>query len=239
MPTALVLSAGGLYAAWQVGVWKALRTRLRPDIVVGASAGAWNGWSIAGGSTPEELTAEWLDPLTAKIMQPGLHASGVLRPDALHRKARDLAARFQPRLPFGLTMVELPGLGVRLVRDREVAWRHLAATCTIPCGFPPVRIDGKLYVDGGLKGGLPLWAAEQMGASRVIALNVLTALPFRVLRRLLPPRRPSSALEVILIEPSVPLGPLGHAVRWSRDRVLRWIELGEHDGNRAVTSITM
>lgn len=239
MTTALVLSAGGLYAAWQVGVWKALRARFQPDVVVGASAGAWNGWSIAGGSTPEELAAEWLDPLTAGLMQPGLHASGVLRPDALYAKARELATRFRPRMPFALTMVELPGLHVRLVRDGEITWRHLAATSAIPFGFPPVRIDGKLYVDGGVKGGLPLWAAERMGARRAIALNVLTALPFRVLRRLLPPRRPSSALEVILIEPSMPLGPLGHAVRWSRDRILHWIELGERDGNRAMSSITM
>jgi len=78
-----------------------------------------------------------------------------------------------------------------------------------------------------------------MGARRAIALNVLTALPFRVLRRLLPPRPPGSALEVILIEPSIPLGPLGHAVRWSRGRILHWIELGERDGNRAMSSITM
>jgi predicted acylesterase/phospholipase RssA len=128
---------------------------------------------------------------------------------------------------------------VRLVRDRDITWRHLAATCAIPLGFPPVRIDGKLYVDGGFKGGLPLWAAEQMGARRAIALNVLTAAPFRLLRRLLPPRRPTPALEVILIEPSRPLGPLRHAVCWSEDRIRRWIELGERDGKRAMTSITM
>jgi predicted acylesterase/phospholipase RssA len=102
-----------------------------------------------------------------------------------------------------------------------------------------VRIDGKRYVDGGLVGALPLWAAGQMGATRAIALNVLTAAPFRMLRRLLPPPRPSPGLEVILIEPSAPLGPVSHALRWSRDRIHRWIELGERDGNRAMTSITM
>lgn len=43
---ALVLSAGGMYAAWEVGVWKALRERIAIDLVVGASAGAWNGWAL-------------------------------------------------------------------------------------------------------------------------------------------------------------------------------------------------
>ena len=239
MPAALVLSAGGLYAAWELGVWKALRRRFEPDLVVGASAGAWNGWAIAGGATPEELAQQWLDPATGALMPFGLHRSGCLRPDALYAKASELAGRFQPRIPFGLTIVEVPWLRVRLVRDREVTWQHLAATCTIPLGFPPVRIGAKHYVDGGLMGALPVWAAEEMGATRVIALNVLTTLPFRMLRTVLPPRRPSPALEVIRIEPSVTLGPLRHAVVWSRDRIQHWIDLGEQDGIRALTSITM
>ena len=239
MPTALVLSAGGLYAAWEVGVWKALREGIEPDIVVGASAGAWNGWAIAGGATPEELAQEWLDPLTARLMQFGLHGSGCLRPEALHAKARDLAARFQPRVPFGLTIVEVPRLRLRLVRGTEIDWRHLAATCAIPCGFPPVEIDGKRYVDGGLMGALPLWAAEEMGATRAIGVNALTTLPFRLLRTVLPARQPGERFEVLRIEPSKPLGPLKDAVCWRRERILDWMELGERDGNRAMSSITM
>ena len=170
MSTAMVFSAGGFYAAWQIGVWKALRRSIRLDMVAGASAGAWNAWAIAGGATPEQLAAEWLDPLTARLMQPGLHSCGLLRREALDAKARELAARFQPCMPFGLTIVELPGLAVRLVRGEEITWQHLAAACAIPFGFPPVRIGGKLYVDGGLKGGLPLWAAEQMQVRAVPSL---------------------------------------------------------------------
>ena len=239
MATALVLSAGGLYATWEVGVWKALRTRFKPNIVVGASAGAWNGWAIAGGSTPEQLEQEWLDPLTGKIMQFGMHRYGCLRPEVLHQKARELFRRFKPQTPFALTMVEVPRLRVRLVRGPEVCWEHLAATAAIPAAFPPVRIDGKLYVDGGLMGALPLWAAEEMGARRAIALNVLTTLPFRALRAVTRPRAPSHLLEVTLLEPSIRLGPLSHAVSWSADRIRRWIDLGEQDGNRALSSITM
>src|ERR1017187_6900392 len=47
--TALVLSAGGLWAAWEVGAWSVLRERFRSDLIVGASAGAWNGWPEPGG----------------------------------------------------------------------------------------------------------------------------------------------------------------------------------------------
>ena len=118
--TALVLSAGGMFAAWEVGVWKALCGRFQPEFIVGVSAGAWNGWAIAGGATPEDLVREWMDPLTATIIQPGLHRFGVLFPAGLHQKARDLFSRYQPRMPFGLTVVEVPRLRPRLVRGAEI-----------------------------------------------------------------------------------------------------------------------
>jgi NTE family protein len=239
VPTALVLSAGGMFAAWEAGVWKALQGRFQPDLIVGTSAGAWNGWAIAGGATPAELIAQWLDPATGAIMQPGLHRAGVLLPTVLHEKARELFARFRPRLPFGLTLAEVPQLRPHLVRDSEITWQHLAATCSIPFGFPPVVIDGRRYLDGGLLGALPLWAADEMGATRAVALNVLNTLPFRLLRTVLRPRLPGSALQVVHLEPSVALGSLKSAVVWSRTNIERWIELGELDGKRALTSITM
>ena len=220
-------------------MWKALRERVRFDLIVGASAGAWNGWAIAGGATPEELTREWLDPRTADLLQLGLHARGILRPDALHRKARELHERFQPRIPCGVTLVEVPRLRPRLFRESAIDWRHLAATSSIPFCFPPVPIDGRKYVDGGLMGALPLWAAEEMGATRAIAVNALIHPLFRLLHAAVPARRVGPGLEVIRIEPSQPPGSLRDAVVWSKPNIERWIRLGEQDGNRAVTSITM
>jgi NTE family protein len=228
-----------MYAAWEVGVWKALRQRFQFDLIVGTSAGAWNGWMIAGGISPDELIREWMDPATVAIMQFGLHRAGILSPKVLHEKARDLFARFQPRVPFGLTLAEVPRLRPLLVRGPQVTWRHLAATASIPLCFPPVEIKGKLYVDGGLLGALPTWAAEEMRATHAIAVNALTTLPFRILRVVIRPRRPSAALKVFPIEPSEKLGPLRDAVVWSAANMRRWIEQGERDGTRAATSITM
>src|ERR1700723_2912675 len=105
MPTALVFSAGGMFAAWEIGVWKALREHFTPDLIVGASAGAWNGWVIAGGAAPEEIVREWLDPSTATLMRRG----------PLHAKARRLFDCYQPRVPFGLTVVEAPRLRLHIV----------------------------------------------------------------------------------------------------------------------------
>lgn len=227
MPTALVLSAGGMFAAWEVGVWEALEPHFKPDLLVGASAGALNSWAIAGGASPQELEAEWLDPETARLM----------RREPLYRKARHLFEKYRPRMPFGLTVVDIVRFRPKLVRGPEVEWQHLAATCSIPLVFPPVWIAGRRYVDGGFLGALPLWAAEEMGATRAIALNCLNTPTFRLLHRSLRWRIPRAALDVVRVEPSIPLGTVLDAGRWSAAKVERWIEQGRRDGAEALPRI--
>jgi NTE family protein len=233
MGTALVLSGGGMFAAWAAGAWRALYQSFKPDLIIGTSAGALNGWLIAGGATPNDLSDAWLDPAVAKIFRPTLHGK------ALSAKTRELADRYRPQIPFGLTVTEFPNLRARLFLDGEITWRHLAAACSVPVVFPPVKIGDKRYFDGGFRSALPLWAAEQMGATRAIGLNCLNTLPFRVLRKVLRPRQPSKALDVLVIEPSEWLGSLRDASVWSRANIERWIELGENDGHRAASSFTM
>jgi predicted acylesterase/phospholipase RssA len=218
-----------MYAAWEVGVWKALAPHIHLDLIVGASAGALNGWAIAGGATPEDLVGVWLDQSLAAIR--------VFHAEPLRHEARALVSRFQPQIPFGLTIVEARRMRVRLVRESEVTWQHLTATCSIPFLFPPVVIDGRSYVDGGLLGALPVWAAEEMGATRAIAVNCLHGLPFRMLRAVLRPREPSGTCQVVTIQPSERLGSLRSALVWSRPTVERWISLGERDGKAALPLI--
>jgi predicted acylesterase/phospholipase RssA len=231
--TALVLSAGGMFAAWEAGVWKALRARFTPSLVVGASAGAWNGWLIAAGASPAELADAWLDPAVSGIL------GSAKREEALRRKSCDLFERYRPRVPFGLTVTKFPLMRQHLIQGEAITALHLAATCAIPLVFPAVGIQGGRYYDGGFGGALPLWAAEQMGATRAIALHCLTTLPFRMLRTVIRPRRATAALRVQLVEPSEPLGSLREAHVWSAENIRRWIALGERDGNRAASSITM
>lgn len=235
MHDALVLSAGGLWAAWEVGAWTVLRERFIPNLVVGASAGAWNAWAIAGGATPEQLAAQWLDPRTAQILRFNLHRSGFLSGAPLLEAAREMYDRYRPRMPFALTIVELPSLRSHIVREDEVTWRHLAATAAIPFGFPPVKIGNRFYVDGGLRAGLPLWAAESLGARRALAMNVLTTPAFRMLYRVMHGKRASSAMQVTRLEPSRPLGSVRDALVWNRSNIERWIEQGRQDAS----SITM
>jgi NTE family protein len=229
MTTALVLSAGGMWAAWEVGAWRVLRERWHPDVIVGASAGAWNGLAIASGVSPDELVREWMDSSMANIMRQ--------RPNGMYEKARQICDRYRPRSPFALTLVEVPSMRVRLVRGQEITWRHLAASGSIPGMFPPVKVDGHRYVDGGFRGGLPLWAAEELGATRAIALHVLNTPLFRMLQRTMRGRRATNALEVVRIEPSERLGSLYDALAWDAKKIAQWIEMGERDARRAMTSV--
>lgn len=61
----LVLSGGGARGAFQVGVWRYLRTHPlfvdKPMVISGTSAGALNGAFIAAGKTPDEMLEFWLE----------------------------------------------------------------------------------------------------------------------------------------------------------------------------------
>lgn len=52
----------------------------------------------------------------------------------------------------------------------------MRASMSIPGAFPPVRIGGRVLVDGGVADNLPVAAARAMGADIVIAVNVGTPL---------------------------------------------------------------
>jgi NTE family protein len=239
MPCALVLSAGGMFGAYQAGVWNVLSQRFQPDMVVGASAGALNGWAIAGGCSPADLLATWRDPATAGTMRlrlPLVPWKGFLDPAGLARHVQDWYARFQPRIPFSTTVVEVPRLRLVRVPHERITPAHLMASCAVPFGYPPVRIDGKLYVDGGLLDILPVWAAVEMGATSVIAVNAIPLMPSRPLRAVVRVvrwlgQKPAARapLDLVVIRPSTPLGSVRDALTWSPERTRQWIQQGEDD----------
>jgi NTE family protein len=239
MPCALVLSAGGMFGAYQAGAWSVLSQRFQPDLVVGTSVGALNGWAIAGGCSPAALVAMWRDPATAGVMRlrfPLLPWNGWIDPAALLRQVEDWYTRFQPRVPYSATVVQVPQLRLMRIPHDRITPLHLMASCAGPFGYPPVRIDGRLYVDGGLLDVLPIWAAAEMGATRVIAVNVLPQMPTRPLRAVLRAvrffgQKPAAVpgLDILRVSPRTPLGTIRDALTWNAENVERWIRQGEDD----------
>lgn len=223
---ALVLSGGGLFGAWQAGAWSALAGRMTPDLVVGASVGSLNGYLIASGATPQELRGMWLDPAFGRFQD-------------LPSNIRRMMARYTPRIRFAITATELPRMNPRIFRDSEITWQHLAASCALPFALPQVRIGTHWYSDGGLLGALPSWAAAELGAEHIVALQVLPQSPswwlhqfVRVFRGVAghnPPVPPG--IDVREIRPSRPLGSVRDTVQWKRSNIERWIEQGAEDAS--------
>lgn len=229
-----------MFGAYQAGAWQALAGRFRPDIVIGASAGALNGWAIAGGIPPAELVSMWKNPRLAGVARLARYpAAGLLDPEPLRSLIAEIFHRCAPQVLFAITLVELPCFRLRLVSSPEITVEHLFAATAVPFGYPPVRISGKLYVDGGLLGTLPLWAAAALGAHRALAVDALPAMPSRVLRaavqlvRRCSPKPPSTLpTEVVRIAPPGPLGSVRQAIHWDPAAIDRWIQMGEGDGRR-------
>jgi predicted acylesterase/phospholipase RssA len=242
--TGLVLSAGGLYCAYQAGAWRAIEERLTVDLVTGASAGAMNGWPIAAGCSAELLISRWLDPESTDLLRllpnPSL-IRGFFDTSRLGLQAEKLVAEFQPRIPFGLALVELPRFRTVMFWHPHITARHLLATCSIPVVLPSVKIGGRRYIDGGVIEKLPISGAIEAGATRIIAIDALPKMDRWWLRAgntfartFRPKRHFPPEVEIITIAPSEPLGHTDTAVFWKRENLERWIDLGYRDACRVL-----
>src|ERR1700689_3342709 len=177
---ALVLSAGGMYGAYQAGAWKILADVFRPDLIVGASIGAVNGWAIAGGCPPDELIRRWLsmEPLGRYRWKfPAGVFGGVLDTQHLQGLVLDIYQRYPPRVDYALVLTDLMKLRPRIFRGSEITSKHLLAGTAIVGIFDQVRIDGTLYSDGGELPALPLWVAAELGATKALVIDVLPQAP--------------------------------------------------------------
>jgi NTE family protein len=235
-----------MFGAYQAGVWTALESVFRPDVVIGCSVGSINGWAIASGISGEELVRTWLDPRCAALMQrrtPWRPWRSLFDPAPLTELVEELTATYTPQVPFALAVTRVPRLRLELFQTPEVNWRHIVASCAVPVAYPSVRLDGRRYCDGGLLSVLPVWAAPRLGADRVIAVNVLPRMPLNLLRatvrtlRFFAPREPrAGGLEVLSIAPATGLGTVHDALTWNPATIQRLVAQGQADAQRLLDS---
>jgi NTE family protein len=152
---------------------------LRPDLVVGTSAGSLVAALYASGKNATELEAAALAMEEATLTDWTLPFAnrGMLRGTAL---AKYVNTHVQGRtiermpLPLGIVATDLAnGEGVLFQRgDTGTAVR---ASSAVPGVFQPVEIAGREYVDGGLVAPVPVRYAQQMGAELVVAVDISSA----------------------------------------------------------------
>jgi NTE family protein len=175
----LALGAGAARGFAHVGVIKALESQgIRPDIVVGSSAGSVIAALLASGASGNELNRLALNLDEATIADWGLpfagRFGGLIKGDALqnmvNREVQNKSIE-QMRIPLGIVATDLQsGKGI-LFRSGNTGLA-VRASCSVPGVFQPAVISGKEYVDGGLVAPVPVSYARQMGATLVIAVNI-------------------------------------------------------------------
>lgn len=173
----LALGGGAARGFAHIGVIQVLEEAgIKPDLVVGTSAGSLVAAIYASGKTGAQLqtVAETMEEAALTDWTLPFISRGMLRGEAL---ARYVSGQVGGRkidalpMPLGIVATDLHnGKGV-LFQTGDTA-TAVRASSSVPGVFQPVKIGTREYVDGGLVSPVPVRYARQMGAEVVIAVDI-------------------------------------------------------------------
>ncbi len=227
-PFTLAMSSGffGFFA--HAGMLDALiESGLSPARVVGSSAGALIGGCYAAGMGTEELCELLFGLSRPDFWDPGVGA-GLLKGrkvDKLLREALPVHEMAELRVRFSCSAFRLSA-GRTVVLDEGDLPTALRASAAFPGLFHPVRVDGRLHLDGGI-GDRPAFAPLKPG-ERTLYHHLSMRQPWSLLgKRLQAPRRPGViAVDLGELPKLSPFhlddGPKAWQI--ARDRMLRALE---------------
>lgn len=173
----LALGGGAARGFAHVGVIQVLEQNgIRPDLVVGTSAGSLVAALYASGMSAVELerAALAMEEATLTDWTLPLLGRGMLRGEALSRYVRKAVNGMlieQMRIPLGVLATDLSS-GQGIVFRRGDTAQAVRASSAVPGVFSPVPIAGREYVDGGLVAPVPVRQAREMGAELVLAIDI-------------------------------------------------------------------
>ncbi|HLS87167.1 MAG TPA: patatin-like phospholipase family protein [Burkholderiales bacterium] len=173
---ALVLGGGGCRGYGHIGVLRVLGEEgLKPSLVVGSSVGALVGalyaagmdadaLERAGAGASHNLLRSWIFPFTL----------GMFSGDRIRRFVESKIGRTSIEMlpmPFAAVATNLRTGKMRIFR-RGAVGTVVQASASAPGLLEPVEIDGELYAEGALTAPVPVSAARELGAARVLAVDV-------------------------------------------------------------------
>ncbi len=175
--TALVLGSGAARGVAHIGVIEALQSKgIRPDMVIGTSMGAVVGGVYSAGKL-DQFT-EFLTTLDWKAImaycdfvfpQKGL-MEGTRILDKLDEIIGDVTFSDFP-VPFYAVATNMK-TGQPVVLHEGSVSAALRASFSVPGIFQPARIGDDWFLDGGLVAPLPIRQAKELGAERIIAVDL-------------------------------------------------------------------
>ena len=173
----LALGGGAARGFAHVGVIAVLEEAgLKPQIVVGTSAGSLVAAIYASGKTSAQLqqTALGMEEVAITDWMLPIFGKGMFRGEALGRYVNQLVGgRLIENMPIPLGIVATDlNSGQAVLFQRGDTGTAVRASSAVPAVFVPVKISGREYVDGGLVSPVPVRFARQMGADIVIAVDI-------------------------------------------------------------------
>ncbi|MFA6210412.1 MAG: patatin-like phospholipase family protein [Candidatus Obscuribacterales bacterium] len=193
----LALSGGGCKAVAEIGVLRSFEQHgIKIDGIVGTSMGSTVGALYCAGVSVDDIEKMYLDDSMQNAMLKGAILSVVTRPikplvyvftgrpyagitngkGYLELLQSKLPATFSElKIPFAAVVTNLTDGETTALATGDLPRSVLASNC-VPTLYRPMMLNGKLYVDGGLKANLPSTIAQGMGADIVVAALVDTAI---------------------------------------------------------------
>lgn len=173
---ALVLGSGGARGYAHIGAIDVLeKNGIRPDFIVGTSAGSIVGALYASGKTPEQMKDIALNLKVQDVREFKIRKKGFLD----GTKVQDFVNKQVNNLPLEKMKIPLFVVATQLNNGKKVVFNYgntgqaVSASVAIPSMFIPTKIAGQEYVDGGLVSPVPVEVARQLGADIVIAVDIL------------------------------------------------------------------
>lgn len=172
---ALVLGAGASRGFAHIGALKILEANKIPvHMIVGTSAGSFVGSLYAYGFTSFQLQkiANTLDK--SEIIDLTLPDNGFVKGERLEEYVNTMVRNTpleKMRIPFYAVAANIQN-GQETVFSRGNTGTAVRASCSVPGIFRPVKIDGRMYVDGGVVSPIAVDAARRLGADLIIAVDI-------------------------------------------------------------------
>jgi NTE family protein len=159
MKIGLALSGGGIRGISHLGVIKALEENSIPiDHISGTSSGAICGVFYAAGFSPDEILHLILKSKVAMLLRPSISGYGFLKLDRLKKLFDEHlpVKNFEElKIPVTISATLLSDAKTHYFSSGPISGSLLAASC-VPILFKPVKLNGQLYVDGGIVNNLPV-----------------------------------------------------------------------------------
>ena len=171
----LALGGGGARGLSHIGVLEELdRAGVGIGWIAGTSAGSLVGALYAYGLKPAEILALAKDTGWKDLAGVNLPRVGLTNFDPMEKLLNEILHRAtfaDLKIPFAAVSCDLRTGKEVILNEGNVA-RAVRASCSIPGIFVPVPDETRLLTDGGVVNGVPVNVARQLGAEKVIAVQL-------------------------------------------------------------------